>query len=232
MPDPLEAEIDATEPRRRSWLSTRFVVAIILGATLLVAVAFTVGRASAPVTVDPTTTSAEAGFARDMQTHHLQAVAMSLIVRDETDDPEIRLLAYDIATAQQQQAGQMFAWLEVWGLPQAAPEPSMTWMSRPLLDGSVHDHGGASDAPSHEPGAPMPGLATAEQMATLKTLSGVEAEKYFLELMIAHHQGGVEMAEAVLVRSDERVVTRLAAGMVTVQQKEIDYMNDLLAERS
>ncbi|PWB97392.1 DUF305 domain-containing protein [Homoserinimonas hongtaonis] len=214
-------------------VSTRLIVGIILGAAVLVGVAFGLGRVSVPATDStPSSTSAEAGFSRDMQTHHLQAVEMSLIVRDLTDDPEIRMLAYDIATAQQQQAGQMFGWLTVWGVPQAAPEPSMTWMTRPTLDGATHDHGSGDSGSSHVPGGPMPGLATDEQLATLKSLTGVEAEKYFLELMIAHHVGGVEMAEAVLDRSDERVVVALAKGMVKVQQKEIDLMNDLLAERS
>ncbi len=217
-------------PKDQPKLSTRLVVAIILGATILVGASFFVGRASVPIEPTPTSNSAEAGFSRDMQTHHLQAVDMSLIVRDLTDDPEIRLLAYDIATAQAQQAGQMHAWLSVWGLPQASPEPIMTWMSRPTLEGKVHDHSG-DDGKDYKPGDPMPGLATNEQMDHLKTLSGVEAEKYFLELMIAHHIGGVEMAEAILERSSNWAVTNLSRGMVVVQQGEIDYMNDLLAER-
>jgi uncharacterized protein (DUF305 family) len=226
-------EAEQANERRGSHLSTRLVVALILGAALLVAVAFSVGRVTVPsVAATPSTTSAEAGFARDMQTHHLQAVEMSLIIRDLTDDDEIRLLAYDIATAQQQQAGQMFGWLEVWGLPQAAPEPSMTWMTRPTLDGATHEHGDGEGESAHVPGDPMPGLATAEQLATLKSLEGVEAERLFLELMIAHHVGGVEMAEAVVDRSDDRVVTKLAGGMVTVQEKEIDLMTEMLDARS
>jgi len=211
-------------------LSTRLIVAIILGATVLVAAAFAVGRASVPIEPTPASNSAEAGFSRDMQTHHLQAVEMSLIVRDLTDDPEIRLLAYDIATAQAQQAGQMHAWLSLWGLPQASPEPVMTWMSRPTLEGKLHDHSGDTGK-DYVPGDPMPGLATNEQMETLKSLTGVEAEKYFLELMIAHHIGGVEMAEAILERSSNRAVTNLSRGMVVVQEGEINYMRDLLAER-
>src|SRR5690606_19988556 len=80
-----------TSPRGRSRLSTRLLVALILGATALMAVSFFVGRASVPVPEFPGNTSAEAGFSRDMQTHHLQAVEMSLIVRDRTEDDAIRL---------------------------------------------------------------------------------------------------------------------------------------------
>ena len=215
------------EPR----FSTRLIVGAIVGAAILLAVSFTVGRVSVSVPVTPTTTSAEAGFARDMQTHHLQAVEMSMMVRDLSGDSEIRLLAYDIARTQQQQAGQMNGWLNVWGVPQAAPEPAMTWMTRPALDGSAHGHG-VCDASANRPGDPMPGLATNKQMADLEDLVGVDAEVDYLELMIAHHRGGVAMAEAVLDRSDNRVVTALARGMVAAQLSEIGYMQDLLAARS
>lgn len=218
----------ASSPEPR--VSTRLLVALILGAALLVAVAFGVGRMSVPADSAPSTTSAEAGFARDMMTHHHQAVEMSLLIRDRTDDEDVRLLAFDIATAQGHQEGQMFGWLEVWGLPQAESEPSMTWMSRPTLDGAGHDHGGDGDA-AHTPGDPMPGLATSQQIAELTALEGEQAEVLFLELMIEHHRGGVDMANAILQRSDERVVTKLAKGMVVVQDKEIDLMQDMLEER-
>lgn len=208
---------------------TRTVVLAILGVAALVIASFLVGRLTVPSEVTPNDTSAEAGFSRDMQVHHQQAVEMSMIVRDETDDPDIRLLAYDIALTQQQQAGQMFAWLTVWGLPQAASEPSMTWMVRPGRSGTGHDHGPGE--PAHVPGEPMPGLATEAQLAELRAATGVDAERLYLELMIAHHLGGVDMAEAILDRSTNRVVVTLARGMIAAQKSEIDYMNLLLDER-
>lgn len=213
----------AAPPRRgRAWAA-----AIVVG-LVLIALAFAVGRFSVPSASTPSTTSAEAGFARDMQVHHLQAVEMSMIIRDLTDDPDVRLLAYDIATSQAQQSGQMFGWLAEWGLPQLG-EPSMTWMTRPALDGAPHAHDGT--VPTHAPGQPMPGLATSEQLAELASLSGVDAERYFLELMIAHHKGGVEMAEAVLARTETRVVVDLASSIVKAQQSEIELMEGMLAAR-
>jgi uncharacterized protein (DUF305 family) len=204
-------------------------VAAVLTALLLVAASLVVGRLSAPADDRPLDRSVEAGFARDMQVHHEQAVEMAMIVRDLTDDADVRLLAYDIATSQAQQSGQMFGWLADWGLPQAASEPAMTWMTRPTLDGDGggHDMGGAADAPP----VTMPGYATAEQLAELKASSGVEAERIFLTLMIAHHRGGVEMAEAVLARSDNRVVDDLATSIVQAQTSEIAVMEDMLAAR-
>lgn len=208
-------------------------VRLIVAGALLVLVALVagvlLGRVTAPAGAAsaPGPESAEAGFSRDMQTHHNQAVEMSLLLRDRTDDEELRLLALDIATAQAQQAGQMFAWLNVWGVPQTSTEPEMAWMALPTLDGGHDEHSTA-----HSPGEPMPGLASPEQMAALRDAEGLEAERLWLELMIAHHRGGVEMAEAVLARTENELVTRLANGVVMLQQKEIDYMTELLEARS
>lgn len=210
------------------------VIAVASVALIVVAVvAFSVGRLSTLTEPTPTTASAEAGFARDMQVHHLQGVELSMIVRDATDDPEVRLLGYDIATTQAQQAGQMYGWLAEWGLSQAGSEPSMTWMTRPAIYRAAgHDDHATSDPGAHVPGAPMPGLATPAQVEELRGLTGVEAERRFLELMIAHHQGAVEMADAVLARSSNDVVVALAQSIVDSQTSEIDLMTGMLAERS
>ena len=79
--------------------------------------------------------------------------------------------------------------------------------------------------------APMPGLATPAQVEELRGLTGAPAERRFLELMIAHHQGAVEMADAVLARSSNDVVVALAQSIVDSQTSEIDLMTDMLAER-
>ena len=209
---------------------TGVITALVMGA-----VAFSVGRLSTIADPTPGTTSAEAGFARDMQEHHNQGVELALIVRDRTADAPVRLLAYDIATTQATQSGQMSGWLSIWGLPQFAPEPSMTWMTRPTLSGDTHDSAhpdGSTDGAAHMIGDPMPGLATAEQIATLTAASGVEAERQFLVLMIAHHQGAIEMAEAVLERSTNATVRTFASSVVASQKSEIDLMTGMLAERS
>lgn len=207
---------------------TRLIVVVGLLVLVAVVVGALVGRVTASGPPMPGESSAEAGFARDMQVHHGQAVEMSLLVRDRSDDVEIRLLALDIATAQAQQQGQMFAWLVMWGLPQTSSSVEMEWLSRPVIDGSA-GHDGHGD---HTPGEPMPGVATFEQMQALQNATGVDAERLYLELMIVHHVGGVDMAEALLARSDDPVVTQLARGMVQVQAKELDYMTELLVERS
>lgn len=202
---------------------TRLVAAAIAGVVALVVVglaAFSFGRLSTFSAATPGETSAEAGFARDMQVHHQQGVELALIVIHASDDPEVRLLADDIAATQAQQSGQLAGWLNVWGLPQYSAEPSMAWMSR----------GGAHAA--HAAGESMPGLATPEQVAELKAATGVDAERRFLELMIAHHQGAVEMAEALVDRSEHPVALAFANAVIASQNSEIELMRSMLAERA
>lgn len=65
-----------------------------------------------------------------MAVHHQQAVEMSFIVRDRTDDEDVRRLAYDIANTQANQRGMLLGWLDLWELPKVAPGGAgpMTWM--------------------------------------------------------------------------------------------------------
>ncbi|QAY74802.1 DUF305 domain-containing protein [Agromyces protaetiae] len=208
-------------------------------------VAFTAGGHAATSAIEPipTDTSADAGFARDMQVHHMQGVELAMIVRDLTDDEEVRRLAYDMATTQAQQAGQMYAWLEEWGLSQLGTEPSMAWTAKPAegAPSGTHEHEHSADASEGAPadggaapGDPtaMPGYATPTQIDALRAATGVEAERMFLELMIAHHRGGVEMAEAAAARAQSRVVLTLADAIIASQNGEIALMEEMLAARS
>ena len=77
----------------------------------------------------------------------------------------------------------------------------------------------------------MPGLATPEQVAALRAATGVDAERGFLEFMIAHHRGAIEMADAALAHSSNDVVP-FAQSIVQGQEAEIALMEDLLAARS
>lgn len=163
----------------------------------------------------PLDDSAAAGFARDMQVHHAQAVEMSMIVRDRTDDPEIRRIAYDIALGQQQQIGQMFAWLQLWGLSQTGLKPPMTWAG--------HDMSSS--------GSVMPGMITPGAMKELSSLRGERAEVWFLTRMIEHHRGGVSMAQAALRFPVPAEVRRMAETMIRSQSAEIEALGELLAQR-
>ncbi|MEV5575888.1 DUF305 domain-containing protein [Spirillospora sp. NPDC052269] len=195
----------------------RRTIIVLVVAVLVVAAALTVWtqRSDKPASEGP-----EAGFARDMSVHHAQAVEMSFIVRDRTQDKPVRLLAYDIINTQRAQIGMMTAWLDGWGLPKTDPAGPMRWMGH-------GGHGGTS-LPA---GGSMPGMATPAQLAELGKAPGRQAETLYLRLMIAHHRAGVAMAEAVLGRTGNAQVTRLARTMVEGQQAEITLMEGMLTER-
>lgn len=166
----------------------------------------------------PSADSADAGFARDMAVHHQQAVEMSFIVRDRTDDKDVRLLAYDIAQTQANQRGMLLGWLDLWRLPKVSSDPPMTWM-------------GMGDMPSAGDGSLMPGMATETELKKLEGLSGKQAEILYLQLMTDHHKGGIHMAEGCVDKCAVGVEKQLAQGMVDAQQSEIDLMTEMLAER-
>lgn len=160
---------------------------------------------------EPGNDSAEAGFARDMMVHHAQAVEMSEIIRDRTNNDRIETLATDITLTQQAQIGQMQGWLNLWDLPIAGTEPAMEWMGM-----SVEGR--------------MPGMASQEEINRLRNLPPEEADKLFLQLMIPHHEAAVPMSDAVLERTDNPAVERLANAIIASQEAEIEIMQELLRE--
>ncbi|GAA4082463.1 DUF305 domain-containing protein [Streptomyces hundungensis] len=176
------------------------------------------GSAAEAKSRTPTATSADAGFARDMSTHHQQAVEMSFIVRDRTSDEEVRRLAYDIANTQANQRGMMLGWLDLWGLPKnEASQLPMAWMGMGMQPGAD--------------GALMPGMATNTELDRLRGLSGKDAEVLYLQLMTEHHKGGIHMAEGCVQRCTVGPEKQLAQGMVDSQQSEIDLMAQMLKKR-
>jgi Uncharacterized protein conserved in bacteria len=176
----------------------------------------------------PTDASPEAGFARDMATHHSQAVEMAFIVRDLSDDADIRTLSGDIIVTQSAQRGIFMGWLQQWGLDQGTTRPPMAWMAG-------HGGHGAAPAPSAAPAvsgtALMPGMATEDELARLKAAKGDAAEVLFLQLMIRHHEGGVLMAKGLLNLSDRPEVRSMAQHVVDTQSSEIALMTDMLEKR-
>ncbi|WP_395725611.1 DUF305 domain-containing protein [Nakamurella sp.] len=221
------------------------VVLLLVGATL--GLALSGAFRSEPAT--PDSSSVDAGFARDMIVHHDQGVLMAHYAEQNTQDPEIGVMAYDIGYTQTDQIGQMQGWLSLWDLPESTDAPRMGWMS-----GSQggHDMGAmtsaaptaaptgatrATSAPSSAPATSagetplMPGMATNSEIARLQALRGTESDIYFLQLMIRHHQGGQPMMEYAAEHATNPVVRNFADKMAQSQSAEISVMTQMLAER-
>jgi uncharacterized protein (DUF305 family) len=167
----------------------------------------------------PTAGSVDAGFARDMAAHHLQAVEMANLVPDRSTDPVIEQLAFDIAELQLNQAGRMQGWLSLWDVRQTGGD-RMAWMTEGRHAGHAMGNGD-----------PMPGMATEEELASLRSLRGSGFDIEFLRLMIRHHQGGYDMAVYTGEHAALPAVRSLARTMAETQDAETTAMARMLAER-
>jgi uncharacterized protein (DUF305 family) len=216
--EPAEREEEAAEQAPASARRLRVVLVCILAVAALVAAGTTgwlVGNSSGgPASV--AANSVDAGFARDMSTHHTQAIEMANYARDYTTDPSIKILARDIETQQYFQLGEMQGWLDTWGLSRTSNQPVMGWMG---------DHGAVSAD------GLMPGMATEAEISKLETLTGKALDVYFLQLMLRHHQGGLPMAQYAATHASTDYVRLLASKMASAQSLEIVQMEQLLRER-
>lgn len=205
------ASADAPAPERRT--GRRFgTAALALGIVVGLLLGYAAGWFT-PTLTRPGDSSPEAGFARDMTTHHAQAVQMALIAYKSASDREVSQLGMDIATGQQGEIGIMQTWLKSWGLGPTRSDPPMAWMP----DGAESVRNGL-----------MPGMATREEIAQLETAKGRDLDIRFLNLMMKHHLGGIHMVDAVLKQSDNPDVTEAAQRMKNTQQGELANMQSLL----
>ncbi|MCM0677111.1 DUF305 domain-containing protein [Micromonospora phytophila] len=190
------------------WGTAALALAVVVGLLLGYA-----GGLLTPRLTRPGDASVEAGFARDMMTHHAQAVEMGMIAFDRGTDPEVRSIGGDIATSQQGEIGTMQTWLRSWGLDPAGSEPAMSWM--PDGAGLVRD-------------GLMPGMATPEEMAKLREAQGRELDTLFLRMMVKHHLGGIHMIDGVLDASDESDVVKTAQTMKNTQRNDLTNLQNAL----
>lgn len=208
-------EVAEVEPAGTSRALVRALLAVMAIALLVVAgtVGWLIGRNGSGSSHSPSVTSVDAGFARDMSTHHTQAVTMAGYERDNTSNPDLKLLAYDIETSQDAQVGEMQGWLDTWGLTRTSSQAQMAWMAG-------HDHLTSDGL--------MPGMATPAQMDQLEATHGTQLDVLFLQLMIHHHQGGAPMARYAAQHASKDYVRTLAGHMLANQTTETVEMSRLL----
>ncbi len=164
-------------------------------------------------------------FLQEMIPHHQQAVEMAVLVKDRTNNAELVDLAGRIEATQADEIAFMQDWLRERG--QMVPDPKMGH------HGDMHG-GKGMPAMDMKRMAEM-GMATPEQMAALAAAKGTAFDALFLELMIAHHDGAVEMAEDLLEKRGsayDPVLFEFVNDIINDQTTEIERMNALLASLS
>lgn len=170
------------------------------------------GASNAPHSADAsagTTAAAQADidFAMNMLAHHEQAVEMSdVLLGKQGIDAEVAQLAERIKAAQQPEIDTMKQWLTEWG-----QDPEAGGM----------DHGGMDHGD---------GMMSADDMAALEKADGATASRLFLEQMIVHHEGAVDMAQTALDDAQNPDVLDLAQQVIDDQTAEIATMEELLGQ--
>jgi uncharacterized protein (DUF305 family) len=218
-PGPIDDDLDTPLPW---WMNPVNIVLMVISAALLVgAVGFVVGEQRGK----GANNGSDIGFLQDMRIHHEQAVNMSLIYLDvsslaatsgteEGSDSRgtLRLIAREIIVGQSHESGRMVQLLRQFGAAETnETDQVMGWMNEPT------------------PLAQMPGYATDNQLAALRDARGAKADAMFAQLMIAHHEGGIHMAEHAAMHGANNEVAALASSMLKAQQGEINEMKKLLA---
>lgn len=220
------------------------ITAVALAVVALLTVGFLVGYAvtrggdrtpTALAQQVPTLDSIEAGFSRDMITHHNQGITMAHYAEIDSDDPDVQRMAFDINATQLAQVGQMQGWLALWQLPEQTTGNRMAWMGTAghSMAGMGATAAAAATGTAADPGfqAVMPGMATSGEMDRLKTLRGKESDVYFLQLMVRHHEGGRLMMDYTAQHATNPIVANFAFKMSEAQGSEVTVMTQMLQAR-
>ncbi|MEV0548413.1 DUF305 domain-containing protein [Nocardia salmonicida] len=148
---------------------------------------------------------ADVSFLQMMYPHHAQAVEMAKMVPSRTQNQQLIALAAQVEKAQAPEMQQITDLLVGFG----EPAPSAT-----------EGHGGHA----------MPGMMTDAHMGSLQAANGADFDRQWLEMMIAHHEGAVGMAQTELNVGVNPPSRQLATKIIADQEAEIATMRGMLAQ--
>src|SRR4051812_10710754 len=192
------------------WQSKLNIAVIVVGLAILCGgLGWLIGNNRA--TPDPN--KVDIGFLQDMRTHHEQAVTMGLYFLSRPDtDPNLRVIAREIVFDQGIDIGRMIELLRLFGEHETnESDTAMAWMNEPT------------------PADRMPGMATEADLDKLLAASGKDADKQFADLMIAHHEGGIHMAQYAAAHANVPEVRNIANSIISGQTGEISELRSLIA---
>jgi uncharacterized protein (DUF305 family) len=155
----------------------------------------------------------DVGFMQMMVLHHRQALDLAALVPDRSTDARVREVAARIEAAQAPEILVMAQWLTERSIdvPGVHEDPA-------LYDHAQHGHAG------------MAGMLTADELDALEQSEGGDFDRSFLEDMVRHHRGAVEMSRYVLEHGSDVQVNELATGIVVEQSAEIVRLERILAD--
>ena len=144
-------------------------------------------------------------FAQMMLPHHKQAVEMSdmLLAKGSGVDTGVTDLAKQIKAEQSPEINQLTSWLKGWDEP------------------TESEHSGM--------GHSMSGMMSDSDMNDLDQASAEDAAKLYLEQMVQHHKGAVDMAKTEVDKGKNTDAVAMAKSIVSSQTEQITQMQDMLA---
>ena len=191
------------------WWQNPINIIVLVVATALIA--GMIGWLAGDTANEVSGNDADVGFLQDMWWHHSQAIEMSqTFVTLEDVSPELIVEAKSITFGQAQETGLMIQLLRDMHADLSSDDGmAMAWMGMPT-----------------DPDQ-MPGMATAEQLHELANASGTDADNLFIDLMVAHHQGGIDMANEAATMVDNDWVRQYAEAWARNQTAEITELEAL-----
>lgn len=156
----------------------------------------------------------DVAFASNMIQHHAQALQMVDLTMGHDLDPEVQQLADDVRAAQTPEIEQMVNWLQDWEQP--VPE-------------TARDHVNA-DGGGMDMGSDMPGMMSPEDLQSLEHAEGSEFQQMWLEMMIEHHEGAIEMADEEKQNGEHPKAIAMAEDIADAQAEEVSTMKALLGQ--
>ena len=158
---------------------------------------------------------ADVDFMSGMIPHHAQAVIMAGWAPSHGARTDVAILCERIVVGQRDEIATMQTWLRDRGL--TVPDATST-RHKMKMNGMEHE-------------MLMPGMLTDDEMAALDRARGPEFDRLFLEGMIRHHQGAIDMVDVLFKAygaAQDEVVFKFASDVYADQSTEIDRMNKML----
>jgi uncharacterized protein (DUF305 family) len=162
-------------------------------------------------------------FAQQMIPHHTQAVDMAKLVPTRSTNPKILELASRIDKAQSPEIQQMQGWLTTWGVTSSTT-------SMPGMSSSMSMPGTSSSMSMPGMSGGVTGGMTNADMQQLAAAKGTQFDSMWLSMMIAHHQGAIDMAKTEIAQGSNAEAKALAQKIIDGQQAEITEMQGLQAQ--
>ena len=159
-------------------------------------------------------------FAQQMIPHHEQAVQMSRMAARAATSPEVKALAAKIEAAQGPEIETMQGWLDHWGESDDSDDSGGHHMG---------DDSGGMGGSDHMDGDDMPGMMSDAELSRLQGSRGAAFDSMFLTMMIAHHEGAIEMARTEQRRGKNADAVALAKKIEADQTAEIAEMKRMLS---